>query len=334
MSVEIPKAKELEHEVFAINNEKDFTRIALQVYHFQFHTNQVYQAYCKAVGRTPEIVLDVFSIPFLPIAFFKSHRITSGAFNPELVFKSSGTTGHQTSTHFVKDAKLYQQSFMKTFELFYGPVGSLCVLGLLPSYLSQGQSSLVYMVDQLIRSSGHSLSGFYLDEVEKLHQTLLLLESRQQKTLLIGVTYALLDFADRFPQRLEHTIVMETGGMKGRRREIIKNEMYDQLRLSFHLKDIHSEYGMTELLSQAYAINGSFKTPPWMKILIRDETDPFLIYTDKKGMSGGVNIIDLANLYSCSFIATDDVARIETSGLELLGRMDESDIRGCSLLSI
>ena len=302
MHVEIPKATELEQKVFNIHNEKDFISIALEVYHFQFANNSIYQDYCNAVYRTPSNVRQITDIPFLPISFFKTHRVETTAFDPQLVFKSSGTTGSITSTHHVRKKELYEKSFMRGFEQFYGPAESYCVIGLLPSYLERGQSSLVYMVDQLVKKSGHKDSGFYLYDLDKLDLTLKRLEQQGQRTILIGVTYALLDLAEQYPQILRHTIMMETGGMKGSQQEITRSELYQRLKHAFGLSSVHSEYGMTELLSQAYAVDGNFKTPTWMRILLRDETDPFAIYPSSqspdssKSLSGVINVIDLANL--------------------------------------
>ena len=334
MNREIPKTDELEEKVFSISNEESFRSIALEVYHFQYHNNPVYQRYCNALGKTPEIVKTINQIPFLPISFFKSHDIVTTSFDPALVFKSSGTTGTATSKHLVKDAALYEKSFFTCFHRFYGPVEDYCVLGLLPSYLERGQSSLVYMVQRLIEKSGHAQSGFYLYDFEKLYATLKELESAGKKTILIGVTYALLDFAAQYPLSLKNnTIVMETGGMKGRKKELTRNELYDQLKEAFGVSEIHSEYGMTELLSQGYSINGFFRTPQWMRILLRDETDPLHIIDQSSTKTGVINVIDLANLYSCSFIATEDVGKMHSDGsFEVLGRMDNSDIRGCSLM--
>ena len=336
MHTEIPKAKELEQKVFNIKNEKHLASIALEVYHFQFTNNPVYQDYCNAVGRTPLSVQKLIDIPFLPISFFKTHRIESTSFDPQLIFKSSGTTGSQSSIHYVKDAALYKKSFQWGFRKFYGNPADYCIIGLLPSYLDRGQSSLIYMVDCLVKENAHKASGFYLHEFERLNQALNQLETTGQKTILIGVTYALMEFAVQFPQHLEHTIIMETGGMKGRMKELTRFELYDQLKASFGVLDIHSEYGMTELLSQAYAINGVFKSPPWMKVLLRDETDPFTLFDNSsKIISGAINLIDLANIYSCSFIATEDMGKAHPDGgFEVLGRMDHADIRGCSLMLV
>lgn len=333
MHIEIPKAKQLEPKVFAITNEKELSLIALDIYQFQFEHNPVYQDYCKAVGKTPPRVKKINDIPFLPISFFKTHRIETTEFNAELLFKSSGTTGTISSCHYVKDAGLYRRSFMKCFTKFYDDIKGCCIIGLLPSYLERGNSSLVYMVNHLIKDSGHESSGFYLDEFEKLSATLKRLEALGQRAILIGVTYALLDFGERYPQHLSKTIIMETGGMKGRGREMTREELYQRLRRSFGVSHIHSEYGMTELLSQAYGIGGLMSCPPWMKILLRDETDPFAIYDSNETDSGAINIIDLANLYSCSFIATEDIGRKHADGkFEVLGRLDHSDVRGCSLM--
>ena len=333
MRVEIPKEKQLEEQVFAITNEKDFSRIALHVYQFQFENNLLYQDYCRAVRKLPQTVREITDIPFLPISFFKTHRIETTVFDAELVFKSSGTTGSVTSSHYVKDANLYWKSFSKGFQKVYGDIKQYCIIGLLPSYLERENSSLVYMVDHLIKQSGHKNSGFYLNEFEQLDLTLKQLLFSNQKTILIGVTYALLDFSDRYVQNIPTTLIMETGGMKGRAKEITRAELYERLKNNFGVSDIHSEYGMTELLSQAYGVNGKMTCSPWMKVLIRDETDPFTIYNTTG--AGAINIIDLANLYSCSFIATEDIGRLNEDGsFEILGRLDHSDIRGCSLMVV
>lgn len=333
MRMEIPKTKELEEKVFAITNEKDLSIIALEVFQFQYHYNPLYQHYCSVLGKSPETVEKMEDIPFLPISFFKTHRVETTDFETQLLFKSSGTTGSVASHHYVKDAALYVKSFSEGFEKFYGDVKEYCILGLLPSYLERGNSSLVYMVDHLIKESGHNESGFYLNEFQNLDSTLKRLESSGQKTILIGVTYALLDFGERFPQQLSNTIVMETGGMKGRGREMTRPELYELLKKAFGVSQIHSEYGMTELLSQAYGIDGKLHCPSWMKVLLRDETDPFSILESPHSATGVINIMDLANLYSCSFIATQDVGKANADGsFEVLGRMDNSDIRGCSLM--
>lgn len=331
MGVEIPKLKNLEAKVFDSHNEKAFPEIALEVFRYQYLTNEVYREFCKAIGRSLDSVQEIHQIPFLPIQFFKSRQVQSGAFQPEVVFSSSGTTGSVTSRHFVKDLSLYEKSFLACFEIFYGSPADFCILGLLPSYLERTGSSLVYMVDALIKKGSNVRSGFYLHDYESLQKTLLELEAEGRRTILFGVTYALLDFAENFALPLHRTTIIETGGMKGRKKELSKPELYAKLKEAFSVEEIHAEYGMTELLSQAYAINGLYQTPPWMKVLLRDETDPFSI-SDR---SGGVNVIDLANLHSCSFIATDDLGRMHADGrFEILGRMDNSDVRGCSQLAL
>lgn len=335
MDSEIPKMHNLENRVFTINNESTFETIALEIYRYQFDNNPVYGKFCKILGKIPDVVTDLAEIPFLPITFYKSHKIVTSAFQPELIFQSSGTTGPNSSYHYVKNKGIYEKSFNKCFELFYGKVDKYCILGLLPSYLEKGNSSLVYMVNSLIQQSNHSRSGFYLYELEHLYQSLEELKKENQKVILFGVTYALLEFAQRFPLLFDSMIVIETGGMKGRGRELTRQELNNELCRSFGVANIHSEYGMTELLSQAYAINGLFQSPPWMKILVRDETDPFSLKVPGQTTSGAINVIDLANIYSCSFIATDDVGRLYSNGsFEVLGRMDNSDIRGCSLLAL
>lgn len=324
-------------KIFAVS-PADFDDLALEVFRFQYAGNLLYKAYADALQLSPLQVRSVAQIPFLPVRFFKSHRIQSAAFEPAAVFESSGTTGSSNSRHFVKDTDLYRQSFRLGFELFYGSPGDWCIIGLLPSYLERQHSSLVYMVNDLIRQSGHAGSGFYLDEWEKLALLLTELERKRQKTLLIGVTFALLDFAERYAAGgggpLQHTVIMETGGMKGRRKELVRQEVHNRLKTAFRVPVIHSEYGMTELLSQAYSGgDGIFRCPPWMKALVRDEEDPLTVSTEPAG--GAINVIDLANIYSCSFIATDDAGRIFSDGsFTVLGRLDNSDLRGCSLMTV
>ncbi|RYZ57321.1 MAG: acyl transferase [Chitinophagaceae bacterium] len=331
MSIKIPKESGLLERVFAISNEKDFEQIAQEVFRFQYSGNTVYGDYCRAIGKTPDRVSSLTDIPFLPIRFFKTHPVKTGDFTPVTVFQSSGTTGSVNSRHFVKDLSVYEESFLRCFRQFYGPPQEYCILGLLPSYLEQGSSSLVYMVDKLVKESGHPQSGFYLYDHNRLKDTLLQLETVGQKTLLFGVTYALLDFAEGFGFPLRHTTILETGGMKGRKKELLKTELYEELKSAFSLREIHSEYGMTELFSQAWAINGRYQCPPWMQVLLRDETDPFSL----GHCSGAINVVDLANLWSCSFIATEDLGRWQADGtFEILGRMDNTDIRGCSQLAL
>ncbi len=271
-------------------------------------------------------------MPYLPISFFKTHRIVTGEFEPAVVFESSGTTQTVNSRHLVRDTGLYTRSFVDAFNRFYGPVEDFVVLGLLPSYLERKNSSLVFMVEDLIRRSGRPESGFYLYEHEKLADTLLALEARRQPTLLIGVTFALLDFAENHRMDLRHTIVMETGGMKGRREEWTREELHAYLQDRLGADAIHAEYGMTELLSQAYSKgHGRFECPPWMKVLVRDENDPFQL--SSASAAGVINVIDLANIHSCSFIATDDIGKLyEDGSFSVLGRLDRSALRGCSLM--
>ena len=323
-------------KIFSVT-ESGFSQLALDIFHFQYEANSVYNSYVNALGKTPSDVDEIEKIPFLPISFFKTDEIKTGKFNAEVIFKSSGTTQTINSQHHVKDVSIYTQSFTTAFKKIYGDLQEWCILGLLPSYLEKGDSSLVYMVNDLIKQSHHLQSGFYLYDLEKLKETLLVLERANQKTLLIGVTYALLDFAEKFPISLMNTFIMETGGMKGRREELTRMEVHDQLKKAFGKTEIHSEYGMTELLSQAYAKKeGRFQCPPWMKVLIRDDEDPLSIQHSGPGVvSGGISIIDLANVYSCSFIATDDVGKLyPDKSFEVLGRMDGSDLRGCSLLTV
>ena len=330
-------------KIFSVT-EKGFRKLALEIFHFQYEANCIYNSYINALGIKPSIVDEIEKIPFLPISFFKTDEIKTGKFNSEVIFESSGTTQTINSRHYVKDISLYIQSFTTAFENMYSHLNELCILGLLPSYFEKGDSSLVYMVDNFIKQSKHSQSGFYLYDLDKLKETLLSLERSNQKTLLIGVTYALLDFAERFPITLKNTIIMETGGMKGRREELTRMEVHEQLKKAFGKTEIHSEYGMTELLSQAYAKKeGRFQCPPWMKVMVREEDDPLTVRSSEfrvrshkpEALTGAINIIDLANVYSCSFIATDDVGKLyPDKSFEVLGRMDGSDLRGCSLLTI
>ena len=317
---------------------QNFEETALAVFNFQYLQNPVYNQFCKALHIEPAKINTLNKIPFLPIAFFKTHVVTTTQFEAAAIFESSGTTQTINSKHLIKDIALYEQSFSAAFRLFYGNPKDWCIIALLPSYLERKNSSLVMMADKLIEESGHGQSGFYLNELEKLHGTLLQLEKQQQKTLLIGVTFALLDFAEKYPTPLQHTTIMETGGMKGRREELTRPEVHEILCTNFKLNKIHSEYGMTELLSQAYSKgDGIFNCPPWMKIVLREEDDPLSVQlsNNSKTISGAINVIDLANLYSCSFIATDDAGKLhKDESFEVLGRLDNSDIRGCSLLAL
>ena len=321
----------MEKEIFNINTSEDFTRLALEVFRFQYNNVLVYRTFCNLLNTNVSEVKTVEHIPFFPIQFFKRHKVLAENVTEEIIFTSSGTTGSITSKHFVADLKLYEKSFLKAFERQYGNPSSFTVLALLPSYLERDGSSLIYMVERLIEKSNNPNSGFYLYETVALIEKLNFLEDSGQKTILIGVSYALLDLIEKRKFQLKNTIVMETGGMKGRRKEMIKEELHQILKKGFGVEKIHSEYGMTELLSQAYSVgDGLFSCPPWMKILTRETEDAFS-YT--LGKTGGINVIDLANLYSCSFIATQDLGKTFDDGtFEVLGRFNSSDIRGCNLM--
>ena len=319
-------------KIFDINSETDFIKISLEIFQYQFQNNKVYQRFCELLKKTPKNVFTLTDIPFLPIEFFKSHQILSEDKPAEITFTSSGTTGSKTSKHLVTNLGIYEDSFTKTFEQFYGATEDLTILALLPSYLEREGSSLIYMAQHLIQKSKQKESGFYLHNLGELKEKLIDLDKSGKKILLIGVSFALLDLVENHQFQLKNTIVMETGGMKGRRKEMIREELHNVLSKGFGVSTIHSEYGMTELLSQAYSKgNGVFECPSWMKILIRDPEDAFS--SVKKGKTGGINVIDLANINSCSFIATQDLGKInEDNSVEILGRFDNSDIRGCNLL--
>jgi phenylacetate-coenzyme A ligase PaaK-like adenylate-forming protein len=323
---------------FIFSSTTPFEEKALKNFHFQYNYNPIYKRFADSLKCSPSSVKNCDQIPFLPISFFKTHKVVTSEFHPELVFTSSGTTNSSPSQHFVKEPELYESSFIKAFERLYGNIADYCILGLLPSYLERTGSSLVYMTERMMQLSGHPLNGFHLYDYETVSEKLLQLEKQHQKTLLIGVTFALLDFANKHPMPLKHTIVMETGGMKGKAKEVTREEVHVLLRKAFGLKNIHSEYGMTELLSQAYALSsGIFQPAPWMKILIRQEDDPLAIVgsTVNQPAMGAINIIDLANIYSCSFLATDDLGKLYPDGsFEVLGRLDNSDIRGCALMAL
>ena len=325
---------ELEDKIFNVQKH-GFEQIALELFKLQSTENILYRSFIEAINIDPGKVNNVASIPFFPVSFFKNHDVVTGTFEPDVIFESSGTTQTGNSRHIVKSANLYRRSFTYAFQLFYGSPGNWCIAGLLPTYLERKNSSLVMMVNDLIGLSKHTSSGFYLYEHEKLAELIRYNEAASQKTLLIGVTFALLDLAEHFRFPLKHTTIMETGGMKGRRKEITRAEVHETLREAWKLDFIHSEYGMTELLSQAYSSgNGLFRCPPWMKIILRDEDDPLTIKPlSAATQSGLINVIDLANIYSCSFIATDDIGKLYPEGsFEVIGRMDSSDVRGCSLM--
>lgn len=322
------------NKIFSISNKRDFESLTLEVFNHQFHHNPTYRSFCDLLYKHPSGISKVEDIPFLPISFFKDKKVISGSESTQKIFSSSGTTGSTASKHYVTDLSIYEQSFLKAFHRFYGKPDDYAILGLLPNYLEREGSSLIYMVDHLIKESKHPLSGFYLYDHQSLNDNLKALEESRTKTLLIGVSFALLDFIERFPQHLNHTIIMETGGMKGRRKELIRQDLHRLLCDGFGVNKIHSEYGMTELLSQAYSKgDGIFHCSPWMKVLTRETEDPLSIQgTDK---TGGLNIIDLANINSCSFIATQDLGKVAADGsFEVIGRFDFSDIRGCNLMAL
>ena len=321
----------LENKIFTISSQEEFNAIALKVFQYQYLNVKVYREFCDLLKVNSSTVKSVKDIPFLPIQFFKSHQVISKNTTIEKVFTSSGTTGSITSKHYISDINLYKKSFTKAFTQFFDKIENLTILALLPSYLERDGSSLVYMVDELIKQSNSPHSGFYLDNTSDLIEKLEFLEKTNQKTILLGVSYALLDLMEAKQFQLKNTIIMETGGMKGRRKEMVKEELHSILKKGFGVSQIYSEYGMTELLSQAYSKgSGLFTCPPWMKIITRDTEDAQTYITQK---TGGINVIDLANLYSCSFIATQDLGKVYLDGsFEILGRFDDSDIRGCNLM--
>ena len=319
--------------IFDIADQSDFQKKTLEIFNYQAENNQIYNIFIKYLGINPDAVSRVDDIPFLPVSFFKKHKVVSGYNSGNLVFESSGTGGNMTSRHYVKDSGIYEKSLLRSFNLFFGDPGDYMIAALLPSYTERENSSLIYMVKRLIEKSNCHLSGFYRENVNTLLSNIEASEAEKKKILLIGVSFALLDLAEKYSPDLAGVIVMETGGMKGRRREMTREELHSVLRQGFNVKSIHSEYGMTELLSQAYSkSDGIFFCPPWMKVLIRDPQDPVSIMKEP-GKTGGINIIDLANIHSCSFIATDDLGKLHAdNSFEVLGRFDSSDIRGCNLL--
>jgi phenylacetate-coenzyme A ligase PaaK-like adenylate-forming protein len=322
------------HDIFTISNQKQFDKIALKVFRFQYENNLVYREFCNFFKTDVQKVKSIQQIPFLPIQFFKSHSVVSNTNLIQATFTSSGTSGMITSKHLVTDVSVYEESYRKGFSQFYGNIEDYVVLALLPSYLEREGSSLIHMVDDLIQLSNQPESGFYLHNYDELIAKLIQLDQAGQNVILIGVTYALLDLIEKHSFELEHTIIMETGGMKGKRKEMIREELHQQLCHGFGVKSIHSEYGMTELLSQAYSLGeGIFECPSWMQIVVRD-TEDAMSYV-REGKTGGINVIDLANINSCSFIATQDLGKKYPNGsFEVLGRFDHSDIRGCNLMVV
>ena len=322
----------MQKDIFNIQNAQDFSKVAIAVFKHQFQNNRVYRSFCDLINVHPSDVQKVSDIPFLPIQFFKGRNVVASKDKAQEVFTSSGTTGNRTSKHFVTDINFYKESYRKGFHHFYGNIKEYTVLALLPNYLERKGSSLVYMVDEFIKKSNNVESGFYLDNFKELTQKLIALDKKGQKVLLIGVSFALLDLIEKQQFNLKNTIVMETGGMKGRRKELVREELHTILREGFGVAEIHSEYGMTELLSQGYSKGkGIFNSPPWMRVLTRDTEDALSIHP--AGKNGGINVIDLANYNSCSFIATQDLGKVHKDGtFEIIGRFDNSDIRGCNLM--
>lgn len=319
-------------DIFKINCEEDFKKMALKLFRYQYQNNPVYKTWASGFVRSENEVTELEQIPFLPIEFFKTQAVICGGKEHQDVFTSSSTTSQMPSKHFVKDRSIYERSFVNGFELFFGKPQDYCILALLPGYLERTGSSLVYMCKKLIELSGHKQSGFYLRNLDELVQVIKQLKIAKQKTIIIGVSYALLDLAEKNTELNDDFTVIETGGMKGTRKEVPKEELHTELKNKFKLEHIASEYGMTELFSQAYAIkDGQFKNPPWLKFMIRDVNDPLGYLPLYK--TGGINVIDLANVYSCCFIATQDLGQLDKEGkLKLMGRYDNSDIRGCNLM--
>ena len=322
-------------KIFEIQTASDFETLAFKVFEYQYSNCKVYQEFCDYFKKNPNNVSKIKQIPFLPIEFFKNHQILSTHQLVQKVFESSGTTGQITSKHHITDIELYRQNFCQIFQSHYGDIKDYAILALLPSYLERDGSSLIYMVNHLIKKTRHPDSGFFLNDLKALKEKLLKLEAKKQKTILIGVSFALLDFIEEHPMKLENTIVMETGGMKGRRKEITREELHKTLSKGFGVKQIHSEYGMTELLSQAYSKgNGIFELPKTMSVFIRDPEDPLNLF-EEYGKTGGINVIDLANVNSCAFISTQDLGqKVKKNQIKIMGRFDYSDVRGCSLLTL
>ena len=327
------KLNDLEHKIFQIRNEKEFNDIAIFLFHYHYNNNKIYRQFVDNMTIAPvNEVKHYLDIPFLPIEFFKQHKVRTFAGEPETIFTSSSTTGTGESKHYVKKLEIYEKSFILSFENFFGKIKDCVLLALLPSYLERKGSSLIFMTEKLIQLTNNRVSGFYLNNYDELLNKLEILKRTKQKTILIGVSFALLDIAEKYRLNFPELSIIETGGMKGRRKEIIREDLHSKISKAFGTNKIHSEYGMTELLSQAYSLNkGLFKSPPWMKVLIRDINDPLAILKDSS--TGGINIIDLANIYSCPFIATQDLGKLhQKESFEVLGRFDHSDTRGCNLM--
>lgn len=323
-----------QHSIFNLQSPFEFNEIAVSLFRYQYRNNNIYNSFVNSLGLNEKLVYHPEQIPFLPVSFFKTHRVVSSDYPEEVVFESSGTTGTETSKHYIINASVYEQSFTRSLQLFYGDLSQYVIFALLPSYLERQNSSLIYMVERMLLKSNRAFGGFYLDEMTKLRDQMLEARSQGHKIMLIGVTYALLDMAEQCPVQIPEAIIIETGGMKGRRQELTRMELHERLCEGFGVEKIHSEYGMTELLSQAWSKgDGIFHCPPWMKVVIVDTNDPLCLL--ESGKSGGINIIDLANYNSCAFLATQDLGRVFDDGsFEVLGRFDNSDIRGCSLLTL
>jgi len=319
--------------IFGIMDDSDFTSVVIEILTYQYENNPVYRSFVDGLGRSPWNIKSLNDIPFLPVEFFRNHPVITGRVQVEMIFQSSGTTGITPVRHFIKDLSMYEESFLKTFRMFYGQPENYIIAAILPSYTERCDSSLVYMADRLIKETGHSFSGFYKDNIDKLLNIIKGKKITDRKVLILGVSFALLDLAEKYEADLSDVVLMETGGMKGRRKEVVRAELHSVLKGKMNVDTVHSEYGMTELLSKAYSTgNGLFRCPPWMKILIRDPQDPLKIITEP-GKTGGINIIDLANVNSCAFIATSDLGKLHEDGtFEVLGRFDNSDIRGCNLM--
>jgi phenylacetate-coenzyme A ligase PaaK-like adenylate-forming protein len=323
----------IQEEIFSIKTQEDFEKLSIEIFNYQAENNPVYSNFIRMLGREPGAVKSLLDIPFLPVEFFRNHIIKTGNMPARVVFESSGTTGMQASRHYVSDLKVYERSFLTCFSRFYGDPGEYFFAALLPSYLERANSSLVYMAERLIKKSNDSRSSFFLNDPERLVKVLKQVKKEKRKAMVIGVSFALLDLAEKFRCDLSGITVVETGGMKGRRKEITREELHLVLKQRMNLDTIHSEYGMTELLSQAWSDGGGlFNCPPWMKIVVREINDPLTVF-DLPGKAGGINIIDLANINSCSFLATGDVGKLHENGrFEVSGRFDNSDLRGCNLL--
>ena len=324
---------EIKNKIFGIINQDDFLEMAQEIFRYQAHKNQVYSKFLKSLRKDYSEADSLIQIPFLPAGFFRDNKVVTGNKPAEIIFESSGTKGTLTARHYVSDLEIYKESFLRTFSGFFGDPSQYFIAALLPSYTERENSSLVFMMDEIIKSSNYNESGFYNNNIPLMLSRIETAKNRGRKIFLMGVSFALIDLAEKYHPDLSGIIIVETGGMKGRRKELTRGELHFILKSRFNADTIHSEYGMTELLSQAYSKEGGrFYSPPWMKIFIRDLQDPLSVIS-QPGETGGINIIDLANINSCSFIATDDLGKVHEDGsFEVLGRLDNSDIRGCNLM--